>query len=471
MTPHFRSDELYFIRLAGGYIRSIFWDVFRSNNKNRPKKLYALIAKNFTGDNYTHLRESIVPDPNNYGWRKGQLDCISGTFKKLLEEMPNDMVEAFETTLRQNYGIFIRFKDDKGNPKTLTFVRAIETLYRRRNYLEHYNEKKIKYNERRDKCDVSYTDEEFIRALGLFLLPEILHHFTGRIASYEAKQGNATENATFIRSIATEIVKERRQNTYRLFSDERGRSNTKDKNKRKFLVDDMISWRIAYRQLTHQKTDYREHEFKLRFYFIGKDNIEKIRKILCRSNENMQVHFKRDIEAFYILTVDINLRIHRMLEDMKVDDKVKGTTADETQFLTDVRNTIAHNGFFWDVKSKDFPHDVYDVFNIFCGLLTACIHTLGRERANDMYVQIERVLRKENFAIADVAALPPQCLHIARWTESNRSDYLECKNDTIVVDMRRAYRREVGKWMRALNRAKSEVGLEKGAKKCQIVSA
>jgi hypothetical protein len=41
--PHFRSDQLYFIRMAGGYIRSIFWDVFLSSNKNRRKILYEVV--------------------------------------------------------------------------------------------------------------------------------------------------------------------------------------------------------------------------------------------------------------------------------------------------------------------------------------------------------------------------------------------------------------------------------------------
>ncbi|MBE2191694.1 MAG: hypothetical protein IAE63_05895 [Alphaproteobacteria bacterium] len=470
MNSGFRSDELYFIRLAGGYIRSIFWDVFLSNNKNRPKKLYQLISDEFSADTYSFLREQIVPDPNNNGRRKGQLDCISGKFKTLLEKMPDEMVEAFENVLKLNYGVFIRFKDDKGNQRVLTFIKLVECLYRRRNYLEHFEDdrgkKRKNYNKRRDDQEFVYEDETFIESLGLLLLPELLHKFSGRVASYESKQGSCTDNANWIRQKGALIIKERRQNTYRLFSVERSRQSHKNKTKRKHLVDPNIAWRVAYRKLTHKETDYKEHEFKVRYYFIGKTYIDKIRSYIFSQKESEPVHFKRDIEAFYILTCEVNLVLHRCLEEMKVGGKVVGGHHDETVFLRDLRNKIAHGGFFWDVSKENL--EILSVSDIFEGMLSACRNILGKERANNLFVQLERLLRKENFSIVDISSVPPKYLHIQNWSIKNRQKYIETSDETVGVDMHRSYRRVVGKWMTSLLNAKHVVGLDKKQKKCQI---
>ncbi|MDD3020297.1 MAG: hypothetical protein PHX61_04860 [Alphaproteobacteria bacterium] len=473
INPAFRSDELYFIRLAGGYVRSIFWDVFLSNNKNRPRELYKLISDEFSGDSYSHLRAQIVPDPNNHGKRNGQLDCIGGAFKTLLEKMPADMVVAFEEVLRINYGIFLRFKDDKGNAETLTFVKAVECLSKRRNYLEHYEQnngkKRNSYNKRRDSKEFVFKDETFLEALGLFVLPELLHKFAGRVASYEVKQGGCTENSKMIREKGALIIKERKQNTRQLFSVERSRQAHKNKTKRKYLADPNIPWRIAYKSLNHSRTDYREHEFKVRYYFIGKPNIEKIRGYVFSDKNKGEIHFKRDIEALYILTCDINLILHRALEELKERDRVVAVDEDNMVLLKNLRNHVAHGGFFWDVKNDQM--ELFSVGEIFEGILSACLLKLGKEKANNIFVQLERELRKEKFSIADVNGTPPMHLHIKKWGVKNRLKYLETDDEDVSVYMRRSYRKMVGKWITALLKAKHAMVLEKKREKCQIHSA
>lgn len=480
--PHFRSDELYFIRMAGGYIRSIFWDVFLSSNKNRRKILYEVVdslqVPTKDAEGHRIFCNSIKPNLETKR-REGVLDCLSGKFAWVLKNLPEAVVEVFEGApeqkgipkqngiLQQNHGIFLKFKDDKKTPNDLTFVRAIEILYKRRNFLEHFSDTKErkKYNKRRDDKESGYTDAEFLEALGIFLLPETLHHFAGRVASYEAKQNKATDNAKIIREQAIRIVKERRQNTKEMFTVERTRKNIKDKSQRKKMVDDSLPWRVAYDKMSSSETDYKKNEFRIRYQVIGKNHIEKIRQKLTRGRVESNLHFKRDIEGFYLLTFDINLVIHRFFEELKES----GT--DITGSLRDIRNRIAHGGFFWDVQGHDSPQEVYDVGEVFTEILSAAQKAKGYERANDLFTQIEKQLRRENFSVVDIEGLPPQTLHITKWAKKDRKKYLENPSDEIQLDRRKLYRAEIARWMRALNKAKQQIFLEKRRKKCEIFVA
>lgn len=477
--PHFRSDELYFIRMAGGYIRSIFWDVFLSSNKNRRRILYEVVdslrVPTEDAEGYRIFCNSIKPDPETKR-RKGVLDCLSGKFAQVLTALPEAVVEVFEGApeqkgipkqngiLQQNHGIFLKFKNDKKTPNDLTFVRAIEILYKRRNFLEHFKEQK-NYNKKRDNKESGYTDAELVEALGMFLLPETLHHFAGRVASYEAKQHKATDNAKIIREQAIRIVKDRREKTKEMFTSERTRKNIKDKSQRKKMVDESLPWRVAYREMSPSKTDYKENEFRIRYQVIGKNHIEKIRQKLTRGRVESNLHFKRDVEGFYLLTFDINLVIHRFFEELKES----GT--DLTERSKRIRNQIAHGGFFWDVQNPDSPQEVYDEREIFTEILSAAQKAKGYERVNDLFTQIEKQLRRENFSVVDIEGLPPQTLHITKWAKKNREKYLKNPSDEIQLDRRKLYRAEIARWMRALNKAKEQIFLEKRRKKCQILTA
>src|SRR5690606_23322569 len=70
--PSFRSDELYFIRMASPYIEGIFWGFFRTHNKKRATRLYDIARQELeqsakskakgSPDTKKHLREAIIPD-------------------------------------------------------------------------------------------------------------------------------------------------------------------------------------------------------------------------------------------------------------------------------------------------------------------------------------------------------------------------------------------------------------------------
>jgi hypothetical protein len=488
-NPDFRAEELYFIRMTNAYVAGIFWDAFPRNNKNRRRSLYELVK--VLPDKHRHLRDAILPIEDQSG-KRGQavLDCLGGGFvKDILQKLDEPTAKHFEEiAMKFNHGLLIRFSDDLNRAENLTFLKAIEVLYKRRNFLEHYGEpNKVKANgnlesgrtstekylEKQSKNNWDHSDHNVIRALSLFLLPEIMHHFAGRIAHYENKllpQSNVS-NAAIVREIIRAAVKERKEHKKLLFDAERKRSKMKDKAKRKAILSDDIPWRAAYLKHSEHKgraTDYRQHEFKLRYYFIGQRNIDAIMAKLARNGEVTHFHFKRDIEAFYVLTIKVNMQIHLALGCVPRDAQKNliGDDADETVFLSDIRNGIAHNGLFWNIKRDDQCYASREIFDLVFRKLD---QHQGREAANQFYNRVAALLNDQNYSIVDIDAdtstnTPPKALHIKHWKKAHREKYSSGNRDGVSVDHRRVFRARVAHFYRHLKAARNDALLAKPRK-------
>jgi hypothetical protein len=498
-SADFRTEELYFIRICGPYIEGIFREVYSrgSGSKGRLKRRQVLTdiltctdftslkgkdksRLDFSNEGSRFLREALVP--NLIQGNRPHLDTISGQFRRLLEALPEAHHAYFEETLRLHYAISNRLALSHSVNQP-SFIEIVGTLAKRRNFLEHYGEppekegKKSdtdKYNDKRIKGENGYRDSDILYAMGLFLLPELMHRFAGRVAHYEAKLGLKREQAERVRNHSREAVKIRRENTKNLFASERTRANIKDKAKRKKLVDPSVPWRQAYLRLQKHPTDYKEHEFKLRYHFIGRGNIEAIRTQLGGDRKDGGFHFKRDIEAFYTLSLDINLVMHRQLNAFAKDneDKILGRDEAETALLRALRNTIAHNGLFWRVKRPDKTADLADdylsVDNVFSLILSGLMALdKGPDRVNDFYTQVERLLRRENYCVFDIRGELPQSLKIKKWSPDKRQAYAKPSQEGQSLDQRRDYRRSVAGWMRSLKRALE--GVKREAKDKQVL--
>lgn len=442
--PGFRSDALYFIRLSGAYLQSIFWDVFSGDSKNAKRRCAAMKAladeKIEKKVHNEELRNAIL-DPR-IRWHQ-TLDCFCSGFQKFLEAFPEEMRLAFEEKLRLDHAIFLRFPD---------FIKLLVTLLQARHYLEHYEERKKKNKEK------NFTDEDVVQALCLLLPPHFLNLFLGRVTVWQGKLVSGEARARVettkeeIRILSTRMTKERRQSTKNVFSSERSRQKLKDKSQRKSLVSRDRKWFRCFLETSNaRKDDYREFNFKIRYHFIGEQNINRISRLL-EKNAKEPLNFKRDIEGFYDLTARVNLVLHRYLEGLPKDknDKILGETPEETSDLRSIRNAVAHNGLFWDAHRKD--GFVYSVTEVFEKIMFAVLREGGRERLNDLYTALERLFRREQYAIVDLRADPlSQPEKIRRWTPENREKY---SRECYERDMRRAFRKEIGHWMKALNRAR-----------------
>lgn len=270
--PDFRSEELYFIRLAGTYIQSIFWDAFDGKGSasviKRRQKMKEIADKNIKNK---ELKAAIL-EPH-IRWHQN-LDCFKSDFKKFLEGLPPNMIGTFEEKLRRNHAIFLRHPD---------FLKLFETLLQVRHYLEHFDERQKKGEGKK------YTDEDFIRALAQFLPPHFFNHLVGRITVWQGKLKIQSEKERIqksklaVQAIFTQATKDRAESTKRLYAQERTRKNIKDKNKRHSYLDQKQKWYKAFSETSNRrKDDYRPFNFKIRYHFMGEQNF----KAICTRQNN-----------------------------------------------------------------------------------------------------------------------------------------------------------------------------------------
>ena len=253
--------------------------------------------------------------------------------------------------------------------------------------------------------------------------------------------------------------------TGKLFAEELTRKK-QTKTKRKQLVSPNQPWRVEYAALSSRRTDYRLHEFKLRWYFIGVRNIAAIKKILGHEAIT-PLNFKLEIEPFFMLAAKISLLLHRYLEMLPkdTDGKRLGAQDEEQKTIRTVRNAVAHGDMFWNARDDKGQHIGIDA--VFILLMTMLMRLdRGREKANEFFMQMENLLRREDYAVADFTGDPPRSERVKKWSEQARRDY---KKDGVVINKRYKSRKIVASWMRSLKRAgKAVIGLEKGKKNCHI---
>jgi hypothetical protein len=143
-------------------------------------------------------------------------------------------------------------------------------------------------------------------------------------------------------------------------------------------------------------------------------------------------------------------------------DRIKLSNYSElTEQLRLIRNEIAHNGMFWAVYAPQ-QAACFKVQEVFAFILEALIAEGQRDVALAIVSMLRTLMRKENYALLDERAKTDQQPHKVRhWTAQKQQQagqpHMEC-------DKRPAIRREVGKWMRALNQASQQTGLERPKK-------
>jgi|GEM_PF-3784790 len=201
------------------------------------------------------------------------------------------------------------------------------------------------------------------------------------------------------------------------------------------------------------KNDYKQNTFMTRYHFIGEQNLNSIRKRFFNDPKN--ISFRRDVEPVYQLTTRIHLIMHHFIEELPHNSKGKliGIDSIETDKLQTIRNSIAHNGLFWNTPKE--TGEIYSVYEVFTILMSVILRVHGKERLNDFYSAIYRLFEKEKYAIADEPLNHmQQPKHINRWTEENRIKYQPPAYD---VDKRSYIKRRIGRWMSALKKAKKQV--------------
>jgi hypothetical protein len=446
----FRSDQLYFIRLVGTYIQSIFWDVLSADTKNgakRRKKVFEFIAGNTFSKNDDFKTKFLDPRTR----AQGTVDFFKSDFVKILqalEKFPLNQDETFsqffEKKLKEHHAIFLKYQE---------FIAAIEQLLEKRHYLENYEER-IKKN-----IPKNFSDAKVMEILGMFLLPELLGIFLGRVESCNKKMHSlpAIVEAKKDLTAIFEQAKQEKKRSVKVYYDDIKTREQMQKTKRKFLVSTTQKWLVVYSNYRLQSTDYNKHNFKTRYYFIGEQNRIHIEKKLQKPSRPLS--FKHDVEYFYFLTAKINLVLHRFIERLPCNKDGKIILPDSVlqQKLQDIRNAIAHNQLFWNIPDYDEKCVIASVAQ---ALATLPKDKKPREMLNDFFTALERDIEKASFSWvhyrSDATTSAPTDIIIQRWSADNRAAFGKNSKDREKLNKRTSLKPRLARWKRIVQQQRRE---------------
>ncbi len=334
--------------------------------------------------------------------------------------------------------------------------------------------------------------------------------FVGRLRHYAKRQSECdmTDIIEQVEGLFRIENKNRSERTKEMFDFVRSKKNKKNrdnKSKRKTLVDENLPWRVEFRKSCQQKGDYKENKFRIRYAFIGQNNIDNIEQLLqpliaknTQPNSSLSadnsdgykvgLSFKREIEPIYYLSQKINLVLHRTISecfDEQYEQELKkrflrryvgGSKAQKKQkskireceregkasramrLIRQIRDPLAHNGMFWNIRIENKKISISDVFTIAKKIIAAArfleddknLNRKRNELKNNMKVQILTLLEKNNYALMSQRN-EPGIRKIKKWNKDIANKYQD--KELYNFDMRRSSTRLAGKWKKTIRKS------------------
>ena len=456
----FRSDLLYFIRLAGNYAAHIFTDV-RERANSPVRREYAEWL----------TTQAVIKDKKLYNallLKKGWFDALAHEFRDMLETMPQRMQNRFLQALTQDHLIPM----DRHN-----FLKMIDDLRLYRNWLEHYGDGKPQ----------PVSDIRLLDILGLMLLPFMgnqllgrIHHHGRRIKLRELTKIRQRAKARLDQALASRREASKFMNGLKRRSD---LESVRQRITRKYgnVPSDVTVHRIAKedakkrRDLEHRKATmlalhqryfdaqtwprYNFENFLLRYAFIGKGRIAALETLLTQSPNNVgTLDFAQDIEPAFMLSVEIGLIFHSWLGEVeeagvKIRNKKK-----VGPIIPALRNEIAHGGWFWHVEDPTNSGSYLSLTDLLqaTSTLTALPEIRdGADRHNQLLTKLIAALRPCSDHLIYARLQPgddpnrhPPPYRVKRWTPATRSRFSD--KTRWRIERRHALRRIAASWMREI---------------------
>jgi hypothetical protein len=445
----FRADMLYFLRMAGNYVETIFLDTRVKWTGNRSIAYKACLGTLATADPQKKQFMDAM-------WK--QQPPMEFAFKVDFTHL----LENLEITHKDN--LARRLQWEHALPWGFdAFTRAITNLRTYRHFLEKYDEFISKNKQRPAISDI-------LKLLGLLLLPHLHNHLVGRVIHHERKQ--RLRRARFgeaVRTIMRAAESDRREASRNLFGLKTRQMLPPNERRDRVAYNDRWKARFPLWFADDSWPRYNEHNFKVRFHFIGSANLESLSTALQGDIANPKAgyfddparcDFIREIEPLYYATLDINLILHKFLPELKKSGKKDKDKQGVDPIVTAIRNQIAHGGLFWQVKDKSANNAVYPLQNIFAGMLNlpAAVKSEAKQRRNDLATAIAAVIKQyarhrvhDNALAADDPNQHPPPLVIHRWTAQKRAQYAD--RTRYRIDRRPRLRMILAAWKRALDTA------------------
>jgi hypothetical protein len=446
----FRADMLYFLRMAGNYVETIFLDARVKWTGNRSQSYK------------TCLDKLAIADPKKKQfmatmWKQQppMEFAFKADFTHLLDNLDITHADNLTRRLQWEHALPWDFR---------AFTNAITNLRNYRHFFEHYDEF-VSENKQRPALI------EILKLLGLLLLPHLHNHLVGRVIHHERKLGlRKARLGEAVRKIMRDAESDRREASRNLFGLKTRQMLPRNERQDRVAYNDRWKARFPLWFAEDSWPRYNEHNFKVRYHFIGLAHLNILSLALQGDpakpkagyfTDPARCDFIREIEPLYYATLDINLILHKFLpEPTKLKKKTTGKTQPDPT-VSALRNQIAHGGLFWRVTNKSANDAVYSLKDIFAVMLNLLVtgNTDVKQRRNDLATAIAAVIKHyAGHRVHDGAKAagepnqnpPPLIIH--RWTDQKRAQYAD--RNRYRIDRRPRLRMILASWKRALDAAK-----------------
>lgn len=462
--PAFRSDLLYFIRLAGNYACSIFRDTRERAQSKHRKQFAEWLAAN-VADKDDKLWRALV---HNERW----FDTLKADFPRMIEDMPDAMRNRLDRVVQQDHALPLDLRN---------FTACLDDLREARGWLEHYDERRAKGDAGR------ITDERLLRILGLMLLPFMGNHLLGRMRHHARRSGfrRVTEPVNRAKAILESALADRREASRHINGLKR--KNDHETIRRHIMQNygnapgDQAVHRIAKeeakkrRDLESRKAAlielhrryfpdnlwprYNYENFLIRFAFIGRGRIGEMEALLGGERHD----FIQAIEPLFMLSMDVALVLHGWLAELEAAGVPVRTRKKVGAVVPALRNALAHGGWFWKVDDPDTPGTSVPFGRILDEMLALPAQfgiTEPKRWRNDLLARIEAELRPCGWhrvyrlpqADEDPNRMPAPHV-IRRWTVDQRTRFAD--RTLWRIEKRPALRRLAAGWIRDIQAAQA----------------
>jgi hypothetical protein len=446
----FRADMLYFLRMAGNYIETIFLDTRVKWTGNRSKAYKTCLDRLADADPKKKQFMTTM-----WKQRPPMEFAFKADFTHLLENL--DITHKDNLVRRLQWEHALPWGFDQ-------FTKTITSLRSYRHFLEHYDEFVTGQKSRPALDDI-------LKFLGLLLLPHLHNHLVGRVIHHERKLGiRKAQVSEAVRSIMRDAESDRREASRNIFGLKTRQILPRNERLDRVAYNDRWKARFPLWFAEDSWPRYNEHNFKVRYHFIGQKQLKSLGDAIQGDIENPKAgyfddparcDFIREIEPLYYATLDINLILHKFLAKFESSGLKKQDKQKVAPIILAIRNQIAHGGLFWQVENKSDDNRLYPLQEIFAAMLNlpAIAGTNdAKQRRNDLMTAIAAVIKQyAGHRVHDSAVvvddpnqhLPPLVVH--RWTGQKRAQYAD--RTRYRIDRRPRLRMILAEWKRALDAA------------------
>lgn len=404
ISPIFRARMLFYLSHLNSQLGNIFWEAF---NNGRWQKIIAEQAKSFK--TYQRTIKSNYDSQNKF-----EHEMTDARFRMhdspdfLRSEITDFMRSNFFTArlyARFNWKLNYHFLIDMNFYDLLKTINSLREL--RNSFIQHPFEMKpdpaTRIKHPKHSSLIWQDQKNSFYLIGRLLLPFMAHDCIDMLFScYKKFHAPPHIIDPLKHSVDAAIAQiesglnDRINDSVKFHSETRTReAGTLNAEQRRHLVKSEQYWQSKYLEFYPDNQNYRKNHrnFINLVQFIGTSNLNLMQQYFHKYGLTTQMDIEFHALNFYILCNRLHALFFEALE--KIGEKRWKVNP----VLSNIRNEIAHNGFFWNSRPNR-TGDCYTISEILTAFLTEINKTNGINSLNLFAISLRKFLRDENYILA-----------------------------------------------------------------------